>query len=136
MSSITLHPQKGQCLLSFVVILNRSEILLSFRRFEVLFLRNLCITDPHPLDICPNFQISKAEKKSQGTFWSFNLSYLLNNTVVVICWTDVGLFMQRKNNKNLVFVTFVVNCEFLLSTLLSECVKQSAYERHLSVFIS
>ena len=68
MSSITLHPQKGQCLLSFVVILNRSEILLSFRRFEVLFLRNLCITDPHPLDICPNFQISKAEKKSQGTF--------------------------------------------------------------------
>ena len=135
MSSITLHPQKGQCLLSFIVILNRSEILLSVRRFEVPFLRNLCITEPHPLNIVQTFKYRK-KKKSQGTFWSFNLSYLLNNTVVVICWTDVGLFMQRKNNKNLVFVTFVVNCEFLLSTLLSECVKQSAYERHLSVFIS
>ena len=82
------------------------------------------------------FKYRKKKKRVKVLF-----EVLTFHTFLIIQWLlsaeQMWVYLCRgKNNKNLVFVTFVVNCEFLLSTLLSECVKQSAYERHLSMFIS
>ena len=56
------------------------------KRFELPFLRNQRIIEPHPLEISKsmsNFDINE-KKKSRGTFWGFSLSYHLKKTCNVL----------------------------------------------------